>query len=1041
MPASPTGRGGSAGIVLPFVDDSATAYSAYAYNGLDPDNIPGGGDGRVFVFFPWFDGNTGYAVFFGGDQFPYYGGNGGPTQGGGIGLVPNAYRGVSQVDLYPGPGAGYVTTQHVDSSGILGVNQGAVVASGVVGKVAFSVVVDEYFSPEYLDPTEAVYFPDPDDPNSLPFPITGGNAMPDSIPARKGQLFVSPRVGQTVVVTATVNGASCSGSFVWRPGMAFYHGFAHRLEVVSGGGYAAYAQAAPNVQNVDLYEQADHVDTVDGAVYTARGLVRVAYASPNPGRGAAAMDAQAEIPTHYRFDASLVGSDGRPWASPLTVSYPDGSHPVTGSDTWEVRQRSWGITEYRGVDLPSLSTVGSAGVSDEKVWMMAALGQSSLASSHLDRRDWRLRFKTFRFGSLSIACAPTRAVSAASTPTLTFSEDLWGGYRYLERMVTAPTGRKVSVSVAGGNVAKTFEATKTADGTEWVRFDLCSPSNALSGDGAWRRDSRYPLRPMPTHADSPVNAEPDDDLGYLDGIVEPPGGDADESHQTWFMGVYDVASAAFSVASEGGDDPVVWGATRLVRVSAPKVTLAEGFCGQGKVLQDGSDCLKLWPLSASGGRTSETGAVWGAPFAHAHVDGKAVYDLPAIGYRQFAAGGYEWTFDSVATLAANLSHYAGWSASVTGGSNFYGLGAGSWASLLGGEGSDFSGAAWTHWVDRPLGSIPIQDQFDWVRAWPGCGDCWQWGVGDLGDPCVLAVGKILGVRSQGFVFRGDDDPETGKPLVGAPVRNLRVDQGSGASVEATIGEGSSQADGSYSTSVLAGPVGSSPPGTAYDGLEGGDETVSTTLQSSPSPSESSRFRSRWIKRTSFRGSAPPGGRAFGIDVSRAGRWARAFGKGGTLWIGRAANYALPSVWADVDTGLPADWARVRYPRVGQADPLFALVGKDSAIELYRIDAEGSAPIMSHTIGAGQAGELLALDDGPLLAWRVQGGAVYLRRFRRDETEIGTEKATNLTGLDDGAGVAAGFYPDPRDGKRRIGLLHVVGGTLVLRLSDDGVTFD
>jgi hypothetical protein len=327
---------------------------------------------------------------------------------------------------------------------------------------------------------------------------------------------------------------------------------------------------------------------------------------------------------------------------------------------------------------------------------------------------------------------------------------------------------------------------------------------------------------------------------------------------------------------------------------------------------------------------------------------------------------------------------------------------------------------------------------DWLYVWPTAGDVFGWGVEETDKAVVLAAGKILGNRSEGFVFKDDAADVPGDPLPSATVKNYRSDLGS----DTEFGAGTTDAYGSYRTDVQGGPVGTVTVPTDF--LAGGDQAIKTILESGGNPEDGGYARARWILRSSYRGVVEAAlGRALGLDVSRAGRWARVYERDGTLRVGHAPNFDLTN-WSDLDTGIACDYARCRYERAGVSDPLYVLVGASSTAYLYRIDSEGATPTLAFTIGSGDAGEALAVSDAMFLAWRKSSGTVYTTRYQKQGgtfAAVGTEQTTNLTGLDSDTFLAAGFYPDPTTGKRRIGLLHSVGGSLILRLSDDGITFD
>lgn len=922
-----TGRGGVTGIPLPFSDSGIYGnFTAYIFNGLDPPSGNPAGAGVVEIRFPWYDAGAdyGYVTYQTGVQFPYVAFGPPPI----IGAAPATYRYHSQAVLKAGPSAGTVTADAYATGATLAILAGDQSSITFTGTLSFSVDGIETFSIDLLSPTEAVYAPDPMDPASIPFPVTGGNAMFDGLMARKAALSLAPRDGQTVTVSVSINGATASASFTWSSGLGWYHGLTYLLSATGRYGFTGQASGVPMVQTVPLFDQAAYTFSNTDSTWRADGsgvdVTNAAGATNN----SAYLVAAAEIPTSYKLVGSFVGADGTARASALTVSYPGGSLAITGDGNTIIDQKSYDVQALYGV-FTGPTLIDEDSVSDEKVWMTAAITQDSLKASHLDRRTWRCLFRLYSVDAFTLAqdesytilpsdfegwdassggighTSSTGSATATITPGGSPDRTLWGAYRYAEFDLKAPTGTVFTITLANQDISKEYHVTTTGTVAAYLRIDTASPKNAPSGVGdTWDRDNRYPLRPQPNGGDGPTNSEPDDDTSYLDVVVDPSGDPTDPDtltrQQTWFWGATDVTSvgisAAFPVGTATEDQVFEVGGIRLVQSVAPKMTFSDGFTGQSKVTQDGIDCIQMWPITASGGRTTQVGGVWGGPYALWNIDGRVVYDIPGCGFRTFVAGGFEWAYDSAAQLASNLGWYPGTTATTSGSSIAwlsYDVST-AYALEAGGCGTTFDALTPKHWIDVDLGAVPAQLCVDWFRGWPGGAD----GNGGefvdddtVGGPWALRTGAHMGTRSQGFVFQNDGSSVPGDPAPGLSVWNERTDTADDLSTtKVRFGLGVSDTDASYSSDVTSGPVGRPAEPYTYDGFEGGDESDTTTLQQSPFPFEQSRFRARWIKRTAFRGTFPTADKNPHLAESPLGRLSLAYGKAdGSIWARSAVN--------------------------------------------------------------------------------------------------------------------------------------------------------
>jgi hypothetical protein len=1050
MPIYPTDR---TDIVLEFRDDDiATNYADKIYNGLASDDADyPSGTGAVEIHFPWYDpiAGTGFARFSFERLFPYA--DSGPIPP--IGSGPVGYRLSSFAGLVAGPGCPGVGVRHTEDSGTLAVNASHSFSATLAGTLSFSVLGDEYAGIDYLDATEAVYF------DGTPFPITGGNAMPDSIPARKMELFFAPRPGATINVTVSVGGSSVSESFVWEEGLPWYHGLAYVMQAIAGGGFTATCAATPVVQDVTLFAQADHHHTEGPATYDADGSLSMTVGSASDDFHTAAMLADAEIPTVYRYVASLVGADGAAYPDAVSVSYPGGSQSVTGSRTWDVEQKSWIVQ-----DVLDDSLVQTDGVTDEKGWMTAALG--GLQTARLDRRDWRLLFRTYQIPGISISHEAVFNILPAGyegwsggtaggigylpdtgTAVCTLAVDgstdrrIWSGYRYAEFNVKAPAGKEITFTLANGDISKTYKATTTGSTAAYLRIDTASPTNLPSGVGdTWDRDNRYPLRPQANHADSPIASQPDDDAGYLDVALDPSqdatDSDAIERVRTWVWGANDVETLTVSCSLDDGETLEI-GAVRLVRVGAPKSTLSESFKGQSVVTEDALDALKLWPITAGGGRTTEVARAWGGPFAYVVVDGRLVCDFAGSWYRIYEAGGPEWVYPSVSDLCGWYNSIPGLSAvDAAPTANFFGYTTSSALALeLGGNGTTFAGTTATHHVDRAPGDVPAQFLLDWFQGWPGGADGsgGEWDAStDIGGPWALRVGKHLGARSQGFAFQNDESPNPGEPLTGQTVENRRTDTADDeTTTDVLFGQATTQTDGSYSTDVKHGPAGRTPG--PYDGFAGGGISDLTRLLSGSNPEETQRFRARQIKRTSYRSVRLERGKILAFLSRGDGRLFRVVDKTGTAWLG-ASSAPTYSTWDDRDLTEPATEASLQRGRGERI--ISGLLASGSVTARIEASEGRTAPITTMDYGPATSHDLARYGDGTHVCARIDGGAVKLSVHNDlDLSLVAGPFTTNVTGLPDDATVRADDARQSGNVKTLIVLIGSGGDTTAYKTID------
>jgi hypothetical protein len=190
-------------------------------------------------------------------------------------------------------------------------------------------------------------------------------------------------------------------------------------------------------------------------------------------------------------------------------------------------------------------------------------------------------------------------------------------------------------------------------------------------------------------------------------------------------------------------------------------------------------------------------------------------------------------------------------------------------------------------------------------------------------------------------------------------------------------------------------------------------------------------------RTSFRIPASVAEEPTAYNVSRDMRHTRGYVRDGTLRIGFSAN--LVPAFSEVDTGLTdVESLTMQYVRQGEINTVYVCVVSAGVGYVYTVDNEGGTVTLAITIGTADHAAARMGPDGILRTYRLDGGTVYVRAYDAQLNALYTEQTTNLTGLDD-AEIDAD-YSIETGGLIRIGLMHFVGGSAVLKFSNDGITF-
>lgn len=396
--------------------------------------------------------------------------------------------------------------------------------------------------------------------------------------------------------------------------------------------------------------------------------------------------------------------------------------------------------------------------------------------------------------------------------------------------------------------------------------------------------------------------------------------------------------------------------------------------------------------------------------------------------------------DEVGTVDSGYVRHRGWSATLkaavdvadgsTGSAMRYGYlnrnrpatwiwGGGAMWSVQDGVGAWYYGIDANATATRSVSAQALYDRIDW---YPGVGDAFGHRSGTHQYEYCDSMGRYgaIELRTQrylrsavvGVALHGS----TAKPLVGATVAVLE------ATGHASAGSGETDIRGEYLT---AEPY-------PYH-----NSSFDTQLQvGAPRPEATLTLYSRSRQRVAFRGT--PASAGISYDVSDAMRHIRAFIDAGTIWIQSAATVD-PRVWDPaVDTGVTADRACVRYERAKPNQAVLITYAASGTVYARATADEGRSVSMATTIGSGDYPAMVSCRDGLQAVYWVTGSAIHGVLFDGAGNRIKLEFTAVASGVD-AAQIAAEEYVSGR-GVRGIALLYRSTGTLVTKVSTDGVVF-
>jgi hypothetical protein len=653
----------------------------------------------------------------------------------------------------------------------------------------------------------------------------------------------------------------------------------------------------------------------------------------------------------------------------------------------------------------SIDEVPKSGFSrSEKCPMRLFLDQRRITDTGDDSRDWRCLIKGRQWPIARVRHVDSEVLDNGSSTT---------GWAATNGAVSTSGGAIVfTPSGSGGSLTRTFSPEKNTEGHRYLRVRIRSVGTAnqaitvgiagqtwdttTGADGTWvERD----LDLLCSSSESGTTETRDSR-----NPIENPGGYPTATLPTvnyslgW--GVSFAAAIAFTGLPATGTIQVDYIELRRTDTTAYFSPLAP-FLKRFQAWDSGTDITSLYP------------------FWYGYSDGRVV-DWPHLAFVDANTGPDSYTRFTLSQLRGFIAYPSGWECDTTGlpadPDAFHTSSLDAYWFMGGGSIYTHSTEAWTANItstpaDNTWATYPAQMGWDEVQGYPGIGrGAWDGSAYDLANPALpCAVEVALRARSEGVVFRLDDQPY--------PSTTVRAYE---TSTPANItGTGVTDAKGRYTT------------GTPY---ARGNKNITTKLLVGSQPSANRVEVNRERDRTSFRKNTTGVGLAYA--VSRAMRHARAYSDGGTMKLGFAENVGYP--FSDVDTGLNPTAATLDYSKAGLADILRVCVCESGTIKVYVTSDESGTLTLAITVGTGTYGAVVQRPDGVLHTYRLASGTVYTRAYDARNNALYAEQTTNLTGLDNSE--IDTRYSVGEDGKAIIGLIHSVGGALIFKTSQDGITF-
>jgi hypothetical protein len=894
--------------------------------------------------------------------------------------------------------------------------------------------------------------------NGSPYPNYGGSVQADGLSAR-GILFeLIADTSGTLDVSVAYGGASVSLSYPVASAFVIGHQSTGNTNSSSFHVSAAFSCASSVGFNSDLNLPSESWAASDGygnGTVTMSGTTINASCTCTPrttGPDASSSGTCTIQPdTSYQLNARATcfgdpytGSGLLLWTHQKAMGSAVQPLNPSSSSSWSQRLFS------------ASASIESSGFSDslnELVPVASWLSNASLIAAGEDTRDWRTMYRGFKWDALSIsrpsaaivdACTSTANWSAGSHTTLGTS----GGH-----LTIAALGGSGSATLAVPSSVRVWEAWRYLRFTGSLAVAPYDNSHAyVAGDLVSSGGTDYQCI-SPTTGNAPPNAT------YWTVVSPsfPVSLTVTMAGHTWPM---KIGSSSTSVDLDlccAGDETATTNGTKQTRfpiqnpggypdATDPTVQYSMGwgvdFCDSiqisgipsGMVLtltlcdlealtsggQQSLTCLSPF-LEYDFGWTSATDNTSLNPYLLVETDYR-VSDWPGVGHIAPFTGSDSMRWFTI-TDAHNFLAYLGITATLlttpTDGYHDDTLE----AMLLGCLGAtyDFGSSTWTDWVDHAIGTtLPAQDAWDEVQAWPGCGNPWI-PTGGVGGDTPLQVSVALRGQAWGLDFTSADQPRSGQSVISFNTSSM-----------ANTGTATTGTYGQYTTTSPYGP--------------GNNDT--TTQIPHTSMSAHGMWENRRRNRTSFRGS-PPAITPLAYDVSRTFRHARITSRTGSsnLWIGTAPN-GNPYAWTDYDSGIVSQIARIRWQDNGN-EPLGILYVQAStpmALKFIQTPDEGATFTSPMTISTSLApGGYFDFDEtrdfNRWFYW-LQGSSapytVYMCVLDAENNLISGPNPTNLTNADLSPVVVR--ESPVAGGARQIGLQYSVSGTVTFLTARDGINF-
>lgn len=721
--------------------------------------------------------------------------------------------------------------------------------------------------------------------NGTDFPNYGGAAQGDGLPGLGVQFFELTKPGTTKTSTITFNGVtSAVTSASITGGQPISTGVNYGV-LQPCYGYVFVINVGAPTYTVPGYTMSMSASSVP-AYGVPAGPFNInwpsgnQYATMNISNGFALtlhLDTGATEPGSAGFqayDTFVLGNNGeidytinarlRAWGSPYPGSQTMGYNGQTGGGTGSI----------------TLNPTGTANIAQQQ-WYYSYHGLSGSTNTYSvinpyisttppteDSRDWRLQFRGFKWDAFKITrsgnvtiddCTATTNWTPGANTTLSVPSGnlvaqasggagsltlavphpvrVWEAFRYLQISgsysaqaydnttaytvgqfvlqssvvyecianctgVTPPNASFWSIFSGPVNLTATL-ASQTwpmafADTDADYALDLCCAGNETATKNKYT--SRFPIK---SPGGGPINTDPTTQYEMGWGV--------DYCDAVAISGIPDginiiLTNVILTFAAAGGQK---------------KITIIEPFLSFESGWSDPSDNTTVQQFSfiQTDGRVSDVGI--------------AMALVSPIG-----AGSPSYTYLTVSELISYLQYLPGLTVtSLTAPTDgFHGFGQPGLNAAGSGSTYDWSTSAWKDWidVDMSLGSVtvPVQDLFDEVQVYPGCGNPWT-PSGLYNIPTPLFISKLLRGQAWGEVFKTNQTPNPSQSVVAYLTSSPTT--GEGSAITAALGD------------YLTG----SPWGN-------GNLNITTECRAgTPALDEATTWQNRLRTRSSFRQNSPP----------------------------------------------------------------------------------------------------------------------------------------------------------------------------------------